>query len=147
MNSTLTRTLAAVVAACALQAAPAYAQQMQPAPSINVEGCAASAGSPAMHYMGIFGAAVEQPAIPPMLMIAFKAQTAKPLSSIDFGVVRNGKVVMTVRDVGTFSPDAVIMHAYGLASPPQSNEPITCVPLMAKYTDGSSWMNPTMPAH
>lgn len=82
-----------------------------------------------------------------MLMIAFKNDASRPLSSIDFGVVRGGKVIAVVRDAGSFSNSTVIMHAFHLPPVMESKESVTCVPLAAKYADGSSWMTPEMPAH
>jgi hypothetical protein len=41
-----------------------------------------------------------------------------------------------------------IMHAYGIADTavPAGATP-ECVPLRVRYADGTTWMNPSMPAH
>lgn len=138
MKRLLTRALLATAAAALLSASPALAQQ---SPPVSVEACSADAGLPALQFVNPFGVAQDQAAVPPMLMIAFKNTAAHPLSTVDFGVVRGGKVIAVVRDAGSFANSAVIMHAFHLPSIMQSEESVTCIPLAAKYADGSSWMS------
>ena|GEM_PF-7009569 len=122
-------------------------QAQESAKIVSIEGCAASKGTEPMAYMNNFGAHVEQPGLPPMLMVAFTDVSPKPLASVDFGLIRDGKLVATVRDVGTFTPNALVMHAYGVepGAVPPANAQVSCIPLMAKYADGSTWVNPQMP--
>jgi hypothetical protein len=143
MNLKHTASIAGCVAAL-LTAAPAWADPMGQAVTVN--GCAASPPHNAQTWLNVFGSNVHEPAMPAMLMIDFQNASSKPISSVDFGFVQNGRVVTTVRDVGMFAPNAVIMHAYGLDYT-VPNASGTCVPLRIQYADGSSWMNPTMPAH
>ncbi len=146
----IVRSAAVLGAVASLALATASAQaQASPARIVAVEGCSASPAQQAMHFVSIFGTGVDQPGVPAMLMIAFENRAAKPLSSVDFGLVQDGKVLAVVRDVGRFTSSALVMHAYGLGEDrvPRSDRPVSCVPLTAIYTDGSTWMNAKMPAH
>jgi hypothetical protein len=138
--------IGALVAALAV-AAPASADTMA-SPVVKVNACGGSAASAAQNYMNVFGGSVTQAATPAMLMIDFKNVSQKPISSVEFGYVQNGKVRATVRDAGTFDPDSVVMHAFALgdASLVANASTMSCVPLRVKFADGSTWMNPEMPA-
>jgi hypothetical protein len=123
--------------------------QARPASEVvTVQGCGASQGMQDVSFMDPFGKHIEQPPVPPMVMIAYTNAGAKAFKAVEFGVVNDGKVVAVVRDQGHFSPGSEIMHAYGISADrvPKAGR-VTCVPLMATYEDGSTWMNPTMPGH
>jgi hypothetical protein len=116
---------------------------------VHVDACGASAGHPEASYMGPFNKMVLQPALPPMAMIDFFNASSRPISAIEFGLVADGKLLAVVRDMGSFTPNARIMHAYGIAEAavPPANAMTQCVPLRVRYADGTTWMNPSMPAH
>lgn len=116
---------------------------------IHVDACGASAGHPEQSYMGPFTKMVLQPALPPMAMIDFFNASDRPISAVEFGLVADGKLVAIVRDMGSFAPKARIMHAYGIADAavPPAKAMTECVPLRVRYADGTTWMNPSMPAH
>jgi hypothetical protein len=116
---------------------------------VHVDACTASAGHPEASYMGPFNKMVLQPALPPMAMIDFFNASSRPISAIEFGLVADGKLLAVVRDLGSFAPNARIMHAYGIAEAavPPAGAMTECVPLRVRYADGTTWMNPTMPAH
>jgi hypothetical protein len=138
----------ALAALAAIAFAGGSAGAAQPAGLVAIEGCSASKGTAPMSFMNNFGVHVEQPGLPPMLMIAFTDVSTKPLASIDFGLLSNDKLVAVVRDVGSFAPNAVVMHAFGVepGAVPPANASVSCVALMAKYADGSTWINPQMPS-
>jgi hypothetical protein len=116
---------------------------------IRVNGCVASPARPEASYMGPFNKMVLQPGLPPMAMIDFVNASNAPISSVEFGLIADGKLLAVVRDVGTFTPNASIMHAYGIAETavPAADATTECVPLRVRYADGTTWLNPTMPAH
>jgi hypothetical protein len=128
-------------------AAPMSAPSM--AEVVHVDACAASAGRPEASYMGPFNKMVLQPALPPMAMIDFFNASSRPISAVEFGLIADGKLLAVLRDVGSFAPNARIMHAYGIAEAavPPANATTECVPLRVRYADGATWMNPSMPAH
>lgn len=116
---------------------------------IRVEGCAASAGHAQQSFMGPFHEMITQPSLPPMAMIDFSNVSNDPITSVEFGLVAGGKVLAIVRDDGSFAPNARIMHAYGIeaAAVPPAGTIAECVPLRVHYANGTTWMNPSMPAH
>jgi hypothetical protein len=116
---------------------------------VHVDGCGASAGDPAQSFMGPFHSEITQPGLPAMAMIDFFNATNNEISSIEFGLVADGKLLAVVRDTGSFAPNARIMHAYGIdaAAVPPAGAQTECVPLRVRYANGSTWMNPSMPAH
>jgi hypothetical protein len=68
--------------------------------------------------------------------------------SIEFGLIANGRLVAEVRDVGTFSPNVEIKHAFGLdpnVFPLRTALP-QCIPLRVQYNDQPDWVNPHLPA-
>lgn len=137
----------------ALTPPPSGAAPMAGAPAmaevVHVAACGASAGQPEASYMGPFNKMLLQPALPPMAMIDFFNASNRPISAIEFGLVAGGKLLAVVRDVGSFAPNARIMHSYGIAATavPPPNAMTACVPLRVRYADGTTWMNPSMPAH
>lgn len=116
---------------------------------VRIEGCAASKAKPALTFVSIFGEQISQPALPAMLMVDFTNNSARSVGAIDFGVVSSGKLVAMFRDTGMFAPNARIMHAFGISESavPADASSTSCVPLRVQYADGTSWMNPSMPAH
>jgi hypothetical protein len=142
----LTASLAVSFAAL-LAAAPACAADA-PAQAVTVSTCEATGPRNAQNWLNVFGVNVSQPATPAMLMIDFQNASNKPIATVEFGYVRNGRIVAMVRDTGTFAPNAAITHGYGLSD--TAGEIAmggTCVPLRVQYADGSTWMNSAMPAH
>jgi len=82
------------------------------------------------------------------LAVDYVNRSSVPISSIEFGLVANGRLVAEVRDVGTFSPGAEIKHEFGLSPnvfPLQTGLP-KCVPLRVVFQDGTHWKNPRLPA-
>ncbi len=128
---------------------PAIASAETTSQAIKVNGCVATAATHSQTWLTSFGTNVTQPGIPPVLMIDFANTSQKSISSVEFGLVENGRIVAMVRDVGTFAPNASVMHAYGIRDTGGSSsaEPASCVPLAVHYTDGTAWMNSNMPAH
>lgn len=116
---------------------------------IRVDGCAASAGDAQQSFMGPFHEMISQPSLPPMAMIDFSNVSNNLITSVEFGLVANGKLLAVVRDGGSFAPNARIMHAYGIAASavPSAGTMAECVPLLVRYANGTTWMNPSMPAH
>jgi hypothetical protein len=116
---------------------------------IRVNNCVASPARPEASYMGPFNKMVLQPGLPPMAMIDFLNASNASISSVEFGLVADGKLLAVVRDMGSFAPNVQIMHAYGLAEAavPPTNTMTQCVPLRVRYADGTTWMNPNMPTH
>jgi len=136
-----------VLVAVLASAAPASADTMMAAPVVKVNGCGASATMPAQVFTSVFGGPMTQAATPAMLMIDFTNASKKPISSVEFGYVENGKVRAMVKDVGSFSPESTVMHAFMLSDESllAHAATMTCVPLRVKYADGTTWMNPEMP--
>jgi len=82
------------------------------------------------------------------LAIDYLNVTHYVMSTIEFGLVANGRLVAEVRDVGKFSPRAEIKHRFGLdpnVFPLGTGLP-QCVPLRVTYADGTQWVNPHLPA-
>ena len=84
--------------------------------------------------------------MPAMVIIGYVNTAATPIATIDFGLLVNGKVAAMFRDVGTFAPQAHVMHAFGVYGKdvPYMHMAMSCIPLRIRYTDGTSWTNPTM---
>lgn len=141
------RTPLAIGAMVAWAAIPAGAASMPDV--VRVNACVASAGEPTQTFVGPFEQRVVQPGLPPMVMVDFSNVSDSSIASVEFGVVSGGKVVAMVRDVGSFAPNAAIMHAYGIAASavPPSGVRAQCIPLRIRYADGTEWMNPNMPGH
>ncbi len=127
----------------AIAAAPAAADV------IRVDGCVASPARPEASYMGPFTKMILQPGLPAMALVDFVNASNAPIDTVEFGLVADGKLLAVVRDQGSFAPNARIMHAYGIADSavPPAGSTAECVPLRVRYADGTTWMNPTMPAH
>jgi hypothetical protein len=116
---------------------------------VRVSNCVASPARPEASYMGPFNKMVLQPGLPAMAMIDFANASSAPISSVEFGLVADDRLLAVVRDMGSFAPNVRIMHAYGIADaavPPAGARP-ECVPLRVRYADGITWVNPSMPAH
>jgi hypothetical protein len=81
------------------------------------------------------------------LQIDYVNITPQTMETIDFGLIANGRLVAEVRDVGTFSPNIEIKHAFGLnpnVFPLRTALP-QCVPLRITYRDQATWVNPHLP--
>ena len=84
-----------------------------------------------------------------MLIVHYTNASPDPISTIDFGLVADGKLTAMVRDVGSFAPQANIMHAFEIAdnAVPKPRTPTSCVPLRIHYANGQTWTNPAPPSH
>ncbi len=83
----------------------------------------------------------------PTLNIDFTNVTHKVMTTVEWGLVANGRLVAEARDVGTFSPGAEIKHQYGLSPnvfPLQTGLP-RCIALRVKFADGTIVRNPNLP--
>jgi hypothetical protein len=83
----------------------------------------------------------------PMLAIDYKNISPKTMSSIEFGLIANDRLVAEVRDVGTFTTGAEIKHKFAISAnvfPLQTGLP-RCVPLRITFADGTKWRNPHLP--
>ena len=81
------------------------------------------------------------------LYLDFVNATHKVMSTIEFGLVANGRLVAEVRDVGKFSPNIEIKHEFGLSRnvfPIQTGLP-QCPALRITFADGTKWVNPRLP--
>jgi hypothetical protein len=142
-------TAAAVLTGLSLLAAPVAHAAASDAGVVRVDGCAASKATSQLTFVDIFGKNVSQMGMPAMLMVDFANESANPITAVDFGLVKDGKLVATVRDTGTFAPKARVMHAFGIEETaiPDQITASSCLPLRVQYADGTSWMNPNIPAH
>ncbi|HTC31589.1 MAG TPA: hypothetical protein VK702_12760 [Candidatus Acidoferrum sp.] len=128
-------------------AAPARAQSMMGPAVVKINGCAAQHAAPAQSFTDYFGTHVVQSSTSPMLMIDFQNNSNKPIESIEFAYLQDNKVNAVVRDVGTFAPGSVIMHAFTFdgVSVFNADSAMSCVPLRVRYADGTMWNNPAAP--
>jgi hypothetical protein len=83
----------------------------------------------------------------PTLSIEYNNNTDMVMKHIEFGLLAHGNLVAEVRDVGTFSPKAVIKHSFGLNPNvfPLQTSLVKCIPLKITFADGSKWKNPHLP--
>ncbi len=127
--------------------APVQAQSMMGPEVVKVNGCAAQRATSVQGFTDYFGTHITQSSTPPMLMIDFQNTSNKPIASIEFAYLQGNKVNAVVRDVGTFAPGAVIMHAFSFDDMGRFNmdSAMSCVPLRVSYSDGTMWNNPTAP--
>lgn len=132
-----------------LASEPVVSRAAPAAEVVHIDACAASAGDPAQTFMGPFHEQVTQPSLPPMAMIDFFNAANNAIISVEFGLVADGKLLAVIRDTGSFAPNARVMHAYGIdaAAVPPGAAQAQCVPLRVRYADGTTWMNPNLPAH
>jgi len=134
--------LSLVAVPASTSAAPTAAQ------TVNVGGCMARAAVPAQNWMSPFNTPMTEPGTPAMVVVDYTNVATNPLAQVDFAIVANGKTVTMVRDTGSFAPNARIMHGFAIAdSAVPEGGAVTCVPIRAKFSDGTTWMNPTMPSH
>jgi hypothetical protein len=83
----------------------------------------------------------------PTLNIDYTNVTHKVMTTIDWGLVANGRLVAEARDVGTLSPGAEIKHKFGLSPnvfPLQTGLP-RCIALRVTFADGTVVHNPNLP--
>ncbi len=80
----------------------------------------------------------------PLLSIAYVNQTHRTMKKIEFGLLARGRLVAEVRDLGTFSPGAMIRHQFGLSRNvfPLGTSFSRCVPLRIAFKNGATWKNP-----
>jgi hypothetical protein len=130
---------------------------------VSVNRCDPQLNAPAAGYVGfapgrypyawgdVYGYRYYQPPLAPQngtLYLDYKNVTKQVMSTIEFGLVANGRLVAEVRDVGTFSPEAEIKHSFGLSPnvfPLQTGLP-QCVPMRITFANGAKWKNPHLPA-
>ena len=127
--------------------APVQAQSMTGSDVVNVNGCAAQRATSGQTFTDFFGTHVTQSSTSPMLMIDFQNNSNKPIASIEFAYLQGNKVNAVVRDVGTFAPGAVIMHAFSFDDMGafKMDSAMSCLPLRVRYADGTRWNNPAAP--
>ncbi|MGZ3499071.1 MAG: hypothetical protein ACXWNK_14605 [Vulcanimicrobiaceae bacterium] len=124
-------------------------------PKLNVSQSGGFVGYAPGYYGGgywgdVYGARFYQPPVTttnPQLGIDYVNVSDKPMKSIEFGLIANGRLVAEVRDVGTFSPNAEIKHKFGISPnvfPIHTGLP-QCVPLRITFEDGTKWRNPRLP--
>lgn len=130
--------------AASVLAAPIAASAQEAGDMVSVAGCAVSDALGPQTFMGVDGREVYQPGTPAMLMIDFKNSASKPIKAIDFGYLQHGKVLAVVRDVGSFTPGASIMHAFSFHDMAMFSHvtSMSCVPLRIRYADGTEWKAP-----
>jgi hypothetical protein len=83
----------------------------------------------------------------PQLGIDYTNISAKPMHTIEFGLIANQRLIAEVKDVGSFSPGAEIKHKFAVSPnifPIQTALP-QCVPLRITFADGTKWRNPRLP--
>ncbi|MGA7569839.1 MAG: hypothetical protein WBG27_00460 [Candidatus Aquilonibacter sp.] len=136
-----------IFAAALTVTAPVQAQSMMGPEVVKVNGCAAQRATSGQSYIDFFGTHVTQSSTSPMLMIDFQNNSNKPIESIEFAYLQGTKVNAVVRDVGTFAPGAVIMHAFSFDDKGAFNmdSAMSCIPLRVRYADGTMWNNPAAP--
>uniref|UniRef100_E6Q211 Uncharacterized protein n=1 Tax=mine drainage metagenome TaxID=410659 RepID=E6Q211_9ZZZZ len=80
----------------------------------------------------------------PLLSIAYVNQTHRVMKKIEFGLLARGRIVAEVRDLGTFTPGALIRHQFGLSRNvlPLGTSFSKCVPLRIAFKNGTTWKNP-----
>ncbi len=80
----------------------------------------------------------------PLLTIAYVNQTHRVMKKIEFGLLARGRIVAEVRDLGTFTPGALIRHQFALNQNvlPLGTSFSKCVPLRIAFQNGSKWKNP-----
>ncbi len=136
-----------IVATALTVTAPVQAQSMMGPEVVKVNGCAAQRAASSQTFTDFFGTHITQSSTSPMLMIDFQNNSNKPIESIEFAYLQGNKVNAVVRDVGTFAPGAVIMHAFTFdgISAFNMDSAMSCVPLRVRYADGTMWNNPAAP--
>jgi len=98
------------------------------------------------YWSDAFGGMFYQPPTrtSPLLSIAYVNRTHFIMKKIEFGLVARGRLVAEVRDLGTFSPGALIRHQFGLSNNvlPLGTSFSKCVPLRIAFQNGTTWKNP-----
>ncbi len=85
---------------------------MSAADVVKIRGCAAQAPVPADVFTDYFGNSVKENPTSPMLMVDFENTSNKPIREVEIAYLHDNQVAAVVRDVGTFTPRSVIMHAF-----------------------------------
>ncbi|MGC8484158.1 MAG: hypothetical protein ACP5O6_00780 [Candidatus Baltobacteraceae bacterium] len=100
------------------------------------------------YWSDSFGGMFYQPPIrnSPLLSIAYVNQTHRVMKNIEFGLLARGRLVAKVRDLGTFTPGALIRHQFGLSRNvlPLGTSFTKCVPLRIAFQNGTTWKNPRL---
>jgi hypothetical protein len=83
----------------------------------------------------------------PALYVDYVNSASDPLEVVVIGLVTNGNLIAEVRDVGSFTQGATISRSFGLNPVilPLTGLP-QCVPLQAKFKNGTVWTHPHLPA-
>jgi len=121
-----------------------------PSAPIQIQGCVTTPATEEFTFPGLEGGpTVTQPATPAMVIIRYVNTSSNPIATIDFGLVSGGKLAAMVRDIGSFAPQADVMHAFGIndSAVIKTSAPSSCVPLRIRYANGGSWTNPAPPSH
>ncbi|MEO9263141.1 MAG: hypothetical protein ABI282_03550 [Candidatus Baltobacteraceae bacterium] len=82
------------------------------------------------------------------LYLDYTNTSDRVIKEIEFGLVARAHVIAEIRDVGTFSPGIEIKKEFGLdrnVFPIGTGLP-QCVPLRLTWADGTTWLNPHLPA-
>ncbi|HTV93358.1 MAG TPA: hypothetical protein VMG98_11640 [Verrucomicrobiae bacterium] len=128
----------------------AAARADSPNAPVQIQDCVSTPATEEFTFPGLEGAPVmTQLGTPAMVIIHYVNASSNPIATIDFGLVSGGKLTAMVRDVGTFAPQADVMHAFGIndRAVPAPGTPVSCVPLRIHYANGGSWTNPAPPSH
>lgn len=97
-----------------------------------------------LHQVGYF------PGDQGFLAIAYRNTAAKPVTSVDFGLVSRGELVAVAHDEGNIGTNAVTAHEFVIlrllvARNLRPDEFLYCAVLGVTYADGTSWRNPKPP--
>jgi len=121
---------------------------LPPAP-IQIQGCVTTPATEEFTFPAPDGGpTVTQLATPAMVIIRYVNTSSNPIATIDFGLVSGGKLAAMVRDIGSFAPQADVMHAFGINNSAviRTSMLSSCVPLRIRYANGDSWTNPAPPS-
>ena len=132
----MNRSMVLWIVALALGSAPVSAQPTAAASPVAVKVCDPNrntVGDP--HTMNVAA-----------LNITFENVAAKPIRSIDFGVLADGQLITETTDFGTFSPNVEVRHSLDLnpfVFPLPTRTP-TCTALQVTFQDGTTWTDPRL---
>lgn len=130
-------------AALSLAAPPALAIVM-PGP-IRVHACVPQMSVPPQTIHGLYGRTYVQPGMPTSVMVHYTNDGELAATTVEFGLVVDGRVRSELRDVGSFARGAEIRHSLGVKHDVALGNATHCVPLRVVFSDGSVWKNPDPP--
>jgi hypothetical protein len=156
-------------AAFAQTSVPAPGAAATPAPAgsalVHVTGCstkhAGSGANPSFiapeppagmasntSFTTVYGDGYYQP-IPgssgPVMLVSFTNISTKSMTVVEFGLLSNEILSGEARDVGTFSPGALVKSKLGISLKAILPGATRCVPLRITFADGTKWRNPRLP--